>query len=598
MSDDSLNTPGVTRRRALALGAAAGVSTLVFPGGTRAAGTGRSVRTVGLALPEGAIPGGRRAGTVITTDEPFDLVGLRGVDLDGAGAQLRVRRPGTGWSPWVPLGAGADHAPDHPRLSPASDPVWAGGADALQLRARRRLRGGRLQLITAPPRAAGAHARSASARTIRVAGAPPIIPRAGWGAEKVPPRARPSFGTVSLAFVHHTVSANAYTREDSARIVLSIAKYHRDSNGWNDIGYNFLVDQYGQIFEGRAGGIEAAVVGAQAGGWNSQSTGMATIGDFTLTELPEPAMAALAQLVAWKLSLHGVPTSGTVTLVSGGGKENRYPYGRSVVLQRVSGHRDGCNTDCPGAALYGQLDTLRSRVAALGPITTSRPRVTLVANAPRVLFAEQAVLRGQVLRADGTAADDVPVSLQKRTTTGGWARVAGGRTAPDGTYELRVTYKREAPMRVQAQLAPGSAGRAVSGVLTVGLDAVVSVLTPGERSRVQAGRSVAMRGSVGPSGPVQVVVERQERGGRWVPAGRVRASVRKTTYAATVPLRKPALYRLTAVAGPSVAPARSAPIYVRAVRKAASVQGDQGGAAASVGQPASGADGAGGVGPP
>jgi hypothetical protein len=414
----------------------------------------------------------------------------------------------------------------------------------------------------------------------------------------VPPRAQPSFGSVQLAFVHHTVSANAYTREDSARIVLAIAKYHRDSNGWNDIGYNFLVDQFGQIFEGRAGGIEAAIVGAQAGGWNSQSTGMATIGDFTTVALPEAAMAALAHLIAWKLTLHAVPTSGAVTLVSGGGKENRYPYGQSVTLQRVSGHRDGCHTDCPGTTLYGQLDALRARVAALGPVTSAQPRATLGADAPRVRFGEQAVLRGKVLLGDGSPAVDVPVSVQKRTSTGGWAKVAGARTAADGSYEARVAYKREAPMRAQARVAPGTAGRVVSGVLTVGLDGVVSVLAPAGQSRVQAGRSVAMRGSVGPSGPVRIVVERQERGGRWVPAGQVRASVTKTTYAAAIPLRKAALYRLTAVAGPSAAPVRAAPIYVRAVRQAASVKGDQGGAAASVTTPAPGVAPGGGVGPP
>ena len=86
---------------------------------------------------------------------------------------------------------------------------------------------------------------------------------------------------MQLAFVHHTVSANDYGPEDSAGIVLGIAKYHRDTNGWNDIGYNFLVDKYGQIFEGRAGGIDQAVIGAQAQGYNSHSTGIANLGTFS-----------------------------------------------------------------------------------------------------------------------------------------------------------------------------------------------------------------------------------------------------------------------------------------------------------------------------
>ena len=63
--------------------------------------------------------------------------------------------------------------------------------------------------------------------------------------------------------------------------MLGICRYHRDSNGWNDIGYNFLVDKYGQIFEGRAGGSTRPVIGAQAQGYNSHSTGIACLGTFT-----------------------------------------------------------------------------------------------------------------------------------------------------------------------------------------------------------------------------------------------------------------------------------------------------------------------------
>ena len=96
-----------------------------------------------------------------------------------------------------------------------------------------------------------------------------IITRTQWGGDSVPPRAAPEYGEVQAAFVHHTVSSNDYGPEESAGIVLGIARYHRDSNGWNDIGYNFLVDQYGQVFEGRAGGIDQAVIGAQAQGYNS-----------------------------------------------------------------------------------------------------------------------------------------------------------------------------------------------------------------------------------------------------------------------------------------------------------------------------------------
>ena len=157
-----------------------------------------------------------------------------------------------------------------------------GAADELQLR----LRGLGPRALRAALRAARTARRARPAPRPRASPAaqvrpPAIIPRSAWGADSVPPRAAPRYGVVQAAFVHHTVSTNDYAPADSAGIVLGIARYHRDSNGWNDIGYNFLVDKYGQVFEGRAGGIEAAVIGAQAQGYNAQSTGIACLGTFT-----------------------------------------------------------------------------------------------------------------------------------------------------------------------------------------------------------------------------------------------------------------------------------------------------------------------------
>ena len=98
------------------------------------------------------------------------------------------------------------------------------------------------------------------------------------------------------------MTANDYGPEDSAGIVLGIARFHRNSNGWNDIGYNFLVDKYGQIFEGRAGGIDQPIVGAQAQGYNSVSTGVSCLGTFTSVAQTPAGMDALARVIGWKLS--------------------------------------------------------------------------------------------------------------------------------------------------------------------------------------------------------------------------------------------------------------------------------------------------------
>ena len=343
----------ITRRRALVLGAAAGLGSLLArPFSALGRGAPARARGFGMAVVPGDFEGA--TSRVLRAPRRFDLLGVRGPDAARGRFEVRVRRRGGSWSPWVALAVHGDHAPDTGTGERASDPVWAGGCDELQLRASRpparraaralRRRPGR----GAPVAASRARRPAPSSRPRRSPGRRrAIIPRAAWGADAVPPRAAPDYGVVQMAFVHHTVTANDYTPDQSASIVLAIAKYHRDTNGWNDIGYNFLVDQYGQVFEGRAGGVDQAVVGAQAQGYNSQSTGVAVLGTFSDVPIPEAAMAAIAQLLGWKLSLHGVPCEGGLTIVSGGGSLNRYPSGTPVAIQRISGHRDGDSTDVP-----------------------------------------------------------------------------------------------------------------------------------------------------------------------------------------------------------------------------------------------------------
>ena len=236
---------------------------------------------------------------------------------------MRARRRGGRWTPWLPLHRAGDHAPDGARAPAGTEPAYTGAADVFQLRLRGSApRPARRASSRAQPTARAArHLTAACAAQAKAklrarksqSSQPAIITRTEWGGDSVPPRAAPEYGEVQAAFVHHTVSSNDYAPEESAGIVLGIARYHRDSNGWNDIGYNFLVDQYGQVFEGRAGGIDQAVIGAQAQGYNSSSTGIATAsGRSPSVPQPEAGLDALARLIGWKLSLHGVPTQGQV----------------------------------------------------------------------------------------------------------------------------------------------------------------------------------------------------------------------------------------------------------------------------------------------
>jgi uncharacterized protein with LGFP repeats len=191
---------------------------------------------------------------------------------------------------------------------------------------------------------------------------PTIVPRSAWAGASCPPRRRAGYGSVKVAFVHHTVTASSYTPQQARAAVLAVCRYHRNSNGWEDIGYNFLVDRFGTIYEGRAGGVDRAVVGAQAQGWNTQSTGIANLGTFSAIPQSPQAVAAMARIIRWKLPLHGQPTAGRVSMISSGGATARYARGRSASFNRVSGHRDGNKTSCPGDRLFAQLPDLRRRV--------------------------------------------------------------------------------------------------------------------------------------------------------------------------------------------------------------------------------------------
>ncbi|MFF6781686.1 N-acetylmuramoyl-L-alanine amidase [Streptomyces sp. NPDC012510] len=191
---------------------------------------------------------------------------------------------------------------------------------------------------------------------------PRIVTRVGWGAdEKLRERDFRYTNRVDAAFVHHTASGNNYTCAQAPSVIRSIYRYHVVSSGWRDIGYNFLVDKCGNIYEGRAGGVAKAVMGAHTLGFNTNSMGIAVIGSFGSTKPPASSVKSIAQLTAWKLGLYGVNPKGKTYLTSGGG--NLYPKGKKVRLHVISGHRDGFATDCPGGRLYGKLGATRTAAA-------------------------------------------------------------------------------------------------------------------------------------------------------------------------------------------------------------------------------------------
>ncbi len=208
-----------------------------------------------------------------------------------------------------------------------------------------------------------------------MAGSPLILSRAAWGASERIRRGRANYAdTVRFAVVHHTAGSNSYTRARSASIVRGIQRYHVLANGWNDIGYSFLVDKYGQIFEGRYGGVDRNVVGAHAQGFNQGSTGVALIGNYDATSATPAAKAALTRLLAWRLDVAHVDPTTTFSWRSTGNP--KFPAGRTITLRTIAGHRDTGYTTCPGSNLYGALPALTVGVWQTGLPKLYFPSVT------------------------------------------------------------------------------------------------------------------------------------------------------------------------------------------------------------------------------
>jgi len=208
---------------------------------------------------------------------------------------------------------------------------------------------------------AGLHfTSSASAMTTR----PAIVTRAEWGANESWRSGSPDYAPVKMAFVHHTDSGNDYTAAEAPAIVRGVYAYHTKSLHWSDVGYNFLIDRYGTIYEGRYGGVTKGVIGAQVLGFNTGSTGISVIGTFTSATPTSKSVVSLERLLEWKLDIHHVDPMGTGTLVCGYGQ--KFGTGQHVTFPAIAGHRDANYTDCPGGKLYAQLPNIRRVVARTG----------------------------------------------------------------------------------------------------------------------------------------------------------------------------------------------------------------------------------------
>lgn len=395
---------------------------------------------------------------------PVDDVVMVGATWPGDGErtiQLRTRTGAT-WTAWNDLEVGDDgpddDSPEGRRERPATEPVWVGEVDAVQVRATSTGRGAPDVELRGVRIGGGdglgfqpLEARTSAGAALAATSDPGIIPRGSWDPKgDCAPRESPSYSSdVRFAVVHHTAGSNSYTSDQADDVVRATCLYHRNTRGWNDVGYNFLVDRYGRVYEGRAGGTREAVLGAHVKGFNGGATGVSMMGDFTSVDPPAVMVQAMDRLLAWKLDLHHVDPNGTTKEIAGGG--SLWPTGQLVEIPTLFTHGQLNSTGCPGRVRNYVTGTEKAgpRVA---PIGGSK----LYGGPPAAV--EQPVL-GVWPVWDVRQRTAGPWDLEITDAAGAVVRTAGGDAGPiDLTWNLADAQGREvAPGRYTATLRSGDA---------------------------------------------------------------------------------------------------------------------------------------------
>jgi uncharacterized protein with LGFP repeats len=277
--------PRHIRRTTVAVALALGALAAAGP----AAAAGVAVRPlVPLAPDADRLSSGADADRTLTLDggpREFHLAGVRWHGDQTAVFAMRARTAAGPWGAWTEVEASDEPANSEPAADAhVSEPLWVGKASRLQVRVVAG-RAVRAEAVLVDPGDAPTPARSRQLAARRDAAggvaAPPIISRAAWGADERLRRGTPRIASqLRFGVVHHTAGSNSYGPTESAAVVRAIHRYHVRANGWSDIGYSYLVDRYGQVFEGRAGGVEENVIGAHAGGFNTGSFGVSMMGNY------------------------------------------------------------------------------------------------------------------------------------------------------------------------------------------------------------------------------------------------------------------------------------------------------------------------------
>jgi len=426
-----------------------------------------------LAGAPDAAGGAPPAGAAVTRVDPgmrYDMVGLLCDDAAGVEdltVHFRAKDDGGAWGEWVaaPVERVAEGAGTGAQAY--TDPVWLGRARYVQVAVtssdgrRNRVPRPRLVFLDTSGRATLADTLTGAARAVActLAGLSPasdaqamttkpsIVLRSQWGANEDWRSGSPSYAPVKMAFVHHTAGSNSYSPSDAPAIVRGIYYYHTHALDWSDIGYNFLIDRYGVIYEGRYGGLTSGVIGAHTLGFNTSSTGVSVLGTFLTVAPPSAATTSLKRLLAWKLDVHHVNPLAKAEMVCYA--TQKYTEGSTVTFNVISGHRNANYTACPGDAFNALLPSIRKAAGGMGlpkiydvkvSRTTISPNGDDFRDSLTLSFVGSEVLDWtlQVKAADGTVVRTKTGRGQYVSTD--WAgRSDAGDLVPDGPYRMVVS---------------------------------------------------------------------------------------------------------------------------------------------------------------
>jgi len=294
---------------------------------------------------------GKTQHEVVLADGPFEAAGVSWSAASDVRPRVRVSADGVVWSEWIAPAIDGD-------LTDASSgryftAITHFGAEQRHIEVAFSGEIDRLTITFFP-------LRVHESALVKPAGTATIVSRIEWGCpDGEALRGTPEYSKVTHAVVHHTATSNSVP--DWAAEVLNIWYYHVFTNGWMDIGYNYLIDPNGVIYEGRAGGD--GVIGAHFSCRNSNTVGIALLGTYSaVTPTPE-ALASLERLLGDLCRRNGIDPRAIVLHPSSG-----------LNLPTILGHRDGnvpgatCTiTECPGDALYSHLPAIRSKLAEPPP---------------------------------------------------------------------------------------------------------------------------------------------------------------------------------------------------------------------------------------